>query len=210
MFMDLELLLERYKPLLTQYFVPIVIGIVGLICLSYGLMSLSTKPLQQNHLLSEAASTKATDTSVSLSQKAITVDIEGSVIKPGIYQLPATSRVQDVLIAAGGLSENADRGVIAKSLNLASPVSDGAKIYIPTHGEQVIVGGTQEVAGSATKIVNINQASLDELDGLPGIGQTTAQKIIANRPYQNTQELVQKKSIGEKEFEKIKDSIVAQ
>ena len=208
--MDVEILIDKYKPVLSQYFVPIVIGVIGLICLGYGMMSLSARPSQPDHLLSEAASTKVSDAPISLSKKQIMVDIEGSVIKPGVYQLPGGSRVQDVLIAAGGLSEGADRSIIAKSLNLASPVNDGAKIYIPTHGEQVIVGGTQAVAGAATKIVNINQASLEELDALPGIGQTTAQKIIANRPYQNLQEVVQKKSIGEKEFEKIKDSITTQ
>src|SRR5256885_5666175 len=193
--MDPELLLEKYKPFLKQYSVPLGIGVVGLICLSYCLISLSTKaPSQQSHLLSEAANSKASQDNSETSQqnqKMMMVDIEGSVIKPGVYELPLGSRVQDALIVAGGLAEGADRVTVAKSLNLASLVSDGAKIYIPSHGEQVIVGGTQDVAGAETKMVNINQASAEELDSLPGVGQTTAQKIIANRPYQTTEELVQ-------------------
>jgi len=61
------------------------------------------------------------------------------------------------------------------------------------------------VAGSST--VNINQASAEELDALPGIGPVTAQKIISNRPYQSAQDLLEKKVVGQSEFTKIKDEV---
>jgi competence protein ComEA len=152
-------------------------------------------------------------TSVSpASAKEITVDIEGAVQKPGVYSLSATSRVQDALISAGGLSDKADRSKVSKAMNLAAKLVDGAKIYIPQEGEQAMASsgdsGGQTVLGSETSsVININTASESELDSLPGVGPATAAKIIKGRPYSSLEELIQKKILGTKVFSNIKDKI---
>jgi competence protein ComEA len=208
-------LTEKYLPLFKQYLIPILLGFLGLLCLGYGLLTLNQQKQQKADILSDGAQTEITvakekEISPVVRKDEISVDVEGAVIKPGVYQLSADSRVQDALISAGGMSGNADRKTISKNLNLASKLSDGAKIYIPYNGESVLVAGQGSVLGSQTNMVNINQANESELENLPGIGVVTAGKIISNRPYGSIDELVQKKVIGEKVFEKIKDMITAQ
>jgi len=134
----------------------------------------------------------------------IFVDIQGAVEKPGVYKLSSDSRINDLLIAAGGLSAEADRGWVAKNLNLAQKLSDGAKIYIPQKGEQSV----GKVAGASVMgKININTASKSELDTLPGIGPAYAQRIIENRPYQTIEDLLKVPGIGPKKLEKIRDKI---
>ena len=70
----------------------------------------------------------------------IVVEIAGEVERPGVYKLPKNSRIEDLLVAAGGVSPNADRDWMEKSLNRAARLADGTKIYIPAVGEQQVVG----------------------------------------------------------------------
>lgn len=141
-------------------------------------------------------------------QTSVVVHIDGAVEKPGVYSFAPDTRVQELLVQAGGLSLSADRNWVAQQLNLAQKLTDGMKIYIPRNGEIVSSMQTGQVAGiSQTKIVSINQASQAELESLAGIGPVTATKIIANRPYQNLEELVSKKSLTQSAFNKIKPSI---
>lgn len=142
------------------------------------------------------------------------VDVSGAVNKPGVYLLESANRIQDALLAAGGLAPNADRLRVSQTINLAAKLTDGTKLYIPTTGEQFmtsqsIQNGVEQtsVMGANTGTMNINQASESELDSLPGIGEITAGKIIKNRPYQSINELVEKKVIGASVFEKIKGKI---
>lgn len=132
----------------------------------------------------------------------IFVDVQGAVEKPGVYKLSSDSRINDLLIAAGGLSAEADRGWVAKNLNLAQKLSDGAKIYIPECDEAPRSLG---VVGHSK--ININAASKSELETLPGIGPAYAQRIIENRPYSTVDDLLQVPGIGPKKFEKIKEKI---
>lgn len=143
------------------------------------------------------------------SSAQIFVDVAGAVVNPGVYELKAENRLQEGLIAAGGLSAQADRDWVARNLNLAVKLKDGAKIYIPKIGEGTKsttgIAGTGEVSTSG--LVNINTASLSQLDKLPGIGPVTGQKIIDNRPYSDINELLTKKVVGNKVFEQIKEKI---
>ena len=201
-------LLER-NPLLKQFMLPIVLGVLGLICLGYGLIVLSKPQDNSRDILFEAASDASPFANQAESREGVTVDVAGAVVKPGVYTLKGDSRMQDALIAAGGMSAEADRDSIAKGLNLAAKVVDGAKIYIPKKGEELAAEGMQTVMGSADGLVNINGASQSQLESLPGIGQVTAEKIIGNRPYVSIEELVQKKILGQKVFDQIKDKIAA-
>jgi competence protein ComEA len=141
--------------------------------------------------------------------KTILVDVEGAVVKPGVYKLPVESRIQDGLIAAGGLSAKADREYVAKTLNLAIKLTDGTKIFIPTLGEptgsEPVLGAT--TVGATNALINVNTASESQLDSLPGIGPVTAQKIISGRPYGSLDELLSKKIVSAKVYAQIKDKI---
>jgi len=120
------------------------------------------------------------------------VDIEGAVINPGVYELTLGSRVKDVLVKAGGLSELADRDYTEKNINMAEEVKDGQKIYIPeTLDTNAPLGYTE--ANKSSKKVSINNATVAELDTLWGIGVVRAESIVKNRPYQSIDELVTKK-----------------
>ncbi len=135
------------------------------------------------------------------------VDIQGAIERSGIYQLLEGSRVNDLLIKAGGLSSEADRDWVAKNINLAQKLSDGAKIYIPKKGEPSS-GSEGRVAGTSfLGKININTASKSELETLPGIGSAYAQRIIENRPYSTVDELLQVPGIGPKTLEKIKEKV---
>src|SRR5882672_4382465 len=162
--MDFE---ERVLPFFKEHAIALVLGVVGVLCVGYGLLS-SSKP-QTSPDTTQFQSFQDTPApvknAVSPIVKQITIDIEGAVIKPGVFQLPQNSRVQDALIAAGGMSQSADRKKIALELNMAQPLMDGAKLYIPAVGEQVMTSGgsSGNALGSATTMVNINQASESEL-----------------------------------------------
>ncbi len=154
------------------------------------------------------------------SQKSlkIKVDVEGAVKKPKVYDLYDGARIEDAIKAAGGLTQWANKDWIAKNLNLAQVITDGAKLYIPSSGDTGIssndVGsalgvttvGSQSVSGQ----VNINTASAEQLDTLPRIGPVTAQKIIAGRPYSSVQDLLNKKVVGPKTFDGLKDLVSVQ
>lgn len=147
----------------------------------------------------------------------ITVEISGAVANPGVYKLFGGSRVEDLLISSGGFSADADRVWTDKYLNRASKLTDGQKVYIPVGDEQS--GGVSAKSGTGDQtassdfssdsntFVNINTASLSELDSLPGIGQVYGQNIIEHRPYSNITELVSKGAIKQSLYDKIKDKV---
>ena len=198
-----------------KFGVLILVGVVGSGILIYGLWGV----MGGNPPFGEAgeakveiiSGNKSSDHSLSQGSELI-IDVAGSVERPGVYKLPSGSRIGDALVAAGGLSSFADREWVAKTINLASEVKDGEKIYIPTkteretpsqsQGEGVTLGSTQN-----TKLININTASASELDSLVGIGEVRAQAIIAGRPYGSTEELVSKAKIPQAVYDKIKDQV---
>ena len=149
----------------------------------------------------------------------IVVEIAGQVERPGVYKLTNGSRVEDLLIAAGGVSGSADRVWMNKFLNRAAKLSDGQKVYIPSSGEQSSDASAKNSAGYQTTssvlgaekggLVNVNNASLSELDTLPGIGPVYAQNIIDHRPYSNIEELRTRSVLSPSLYTKIKNLITA-
>lgn len=149
--------------------------------------------------------------------KEILVHVAGAVEKPGVYTLPAGSRVQDAVKAAGALA-----GANLDALNLAAPLADGQKIIVPLKDEREVVTGVplaqqaanpfqRTGAAGSTQLVNINTASQKELEGLPGIGPSLAQRIIQYRqekgPFKTPEDVKNVSGIGEKKYEQIKDYI---
>ena len=165
-----------------------------------------------------ASSTIATDslkTNPELLMASITVYVSGEVVKPGLYVLLATSRIIDALQAAGGPTAAADLVVV----NLAAPLVDATQVFIPRIGSTPRAtlprphaginlpttgtsGGVSVGSGvtSAAGIVDINSATLSDLDALPGVGPSTAQAIIdyriANGPYASVDDLLNVRGIG--------------
>lgn len=135
------------------------------------------------------------------SASQILVDVQGEVIRPGVYFLATDARIKDAIAAAGGMSAKADRIWVARYVNLAQKVVDGAKIFIPAES----AGRPNEKQNS--NLININTASQGELDDLTGIGETRAKAIIAGRPYGDINELVSKKIIPQSIFDKIKTEL---
>ena len=140
------------------------------------------------------------------------VNVVGAVPRPGLYELPEGSRVHDAVDAAGGLLADAD----ASNDNLAAPLEDGQMLAIPFAGgdNPVTFNGTQAQATPQTSnadLVDINTATVEELDNLPGIGPTTAQNIIDYRtehgPFQKTDDLLDVPGIGPATFALLKDLI---
>ena len=135
------------------------------------------------------------------------VDVGGAVEKPGVYSLKSDSRVNDVLVLAGGFSDKADNNWVSKNLNLAQKVVDGQKLYIPFEGESSKDAPLQSKGTSLTDKININSASISNLDTLWGVGEATAKKIVEGRPYGSIDELLTRKIVKANVYEEIKDEI---
>ena len=141
----------------------------------------------------------ATTTSPATSASVIVVYVAGAVVTPGVYTLSPASRVTDAVIAAGGSGPDADLDVV----NLAATVHDGERIYVPTIGEAVpAVIGDPPTPDSTMPVgpVNVNSATPEQLDVLPGVGPATAAAIVAHRdrhgPFQSVDQLGEVRGIG--------------
>jgi competence protein ComEA len=175
-------------------------GIVGLIGIAYGFHTLMVERAQIPVCSAELLT--AVGEQSFLTKQQLTVEVAGAVVEPGVWQLAVGARVAEAIDQAGGFSQRADRTFAANGLNLAAPLEDGQKIYVPFAQESSAdqVGQSTQNQDSSTaaqnntaaNVISVNSASSDELDGLPGIGQARAASIIENRPYTTLNELVSK------------------
>jgi len=159
----------------------------------------------------------------------VVFDIEGGVVNPGVYRLKVGSVIADAVEEAGGFSKDADLERISREINQASLIGNYSKIYIFTKKDREIkvavsqpnqvysgefLSSNQEIKQSNNQTkdkININTATLEELDTLPKIGPVTAQRIIdwreANGGFEIIEDIKKVKGIGEEIFEEIKDLI---
>lgn len=155
---------------------------------------------------------------------SIVVDVAGAVVRPGLLELPAGARVGDALAAAGGYATDADLDAAAAAINLAQPLSDGEQVRVPRIGEAIAAAGP---AGSdhepapagggapapvAGGLVNLNTASPEQLEALPGIGPVTVQKIVAARqeqPFSSLDDAVARGVIHRGQLEDIRELATA-
>lgn len=141
----------------------------------------------------------------------VAVHIGGAVKNPGLYYLDSNSRVADAIQSAGGPTADADLDAI----NLASKVSDGLKIVVPSkinkENNLEVIGSTQVSKSESNGKININTASISELESLPGIGRVLAERIVSfretNGPFKSIEDIKKVSGIGDKRFEAIKDLI---
>ena len=191
--------MEQVAVFLKQFGVLVGVAVIGLGMLIYGLWGQLLPQQATVEIIKGSSNQNTSDT--------VVVDVAGEVERPGVYTLPNSSRMGDAIVLAGGFSAAADRNWVAQMLNLASELKDGQKIYIPARQEALGASpGTPSMPGSQGKI-NINTASLGELDSLPGIGEVRAQAIAAQRPYGDIAELISKAQVPQSVFEKIKNQI---
>ncbi|OBA07257.1 competence protein ComE [Bacillus subtilis] len=145
------------------------------------------------------------------SNETIVIDIKGAVQHPGVYEMRIGDRVSQAIEKAGGTSEQADE----MQVNLAELLQDGTVVYIPKKGEETAVQQGARVAvqsgGGKGALVNINTATIEELQDISGVGPSKAEAIAAYREengrFQTIEDITKVSGIGEKSFEKIKSSI---
>jgi competence protein ComEA len=152
----------------------------------------------------------------------IRVYVNGQVVAPAVYELPPGSIVAQAVEAAGGFTAEANTAVV----NLAQSLVEGAQIYVPANDEVVAqpvnvvsspvtsANPSGAAATGSTGLININTAGLEELDTLPGVGPSTAQKIIehrdANGPFPTIEAIMDVSGIGEAKFNQIKELITVE
>lgn len=160
------------------------------------------------------------------SENKIIIYITGAIKKEGVYELKENSRISDAIEIAGGLTENAN----IENINLAYTLEDGVKIHIPTKEESKnsqettyinkntegiettnIEKSNSNLANTTKEKVNINTATQTQLETLPGIGPSTAQKVInyrkENGKYKTIEDIKKVSGIGESKYNKIKELI---
>jgi competence protein ComEA len=135
------------------------------------------------------------------------VHVSGAVARPGLYRLEGGARLVDAVAAAGGFADDADDA----GVNLARPISDGEQIVVPVVGQAPpVASGSGGTAGDAR--VNLNTATVAELDTLPRVGPAIAQRIIdwrdANGRFAAVEDLLSVPGIGEKMLESIRPLVV--
>ena len=145
------------------------------------------------------------------------VDVGGAVARPGVYRLPEGSRVGDAIEAAGGYGVAVDATLVDRQLNLAAVVRDGDKIRVPARGEAAALPpssgerGSGNTQGQGAAVdggpVDLNHATAEALDTLPGVGPATVAKIMAARekqPFASVDDLLARKVVGAATMEKLR------
>lgn len=157
----------------------------------------------------------------------IFIDVAGAVQKPGLYKINKTAHLADLITLSGGFAKNADALWISRKLNLAAHLKDSDKIYVPFEWDTLnapetintitcaelsemdydaavdYLSSESTISDKQLADIKINSATLEELDTLPGIGKTYAQKIIDNRPYTSAKDLIDKAKISQNVISKI-------
>jgi competence protein ComEA len=197
-----------------------VAAVVVAVGVRYVVLPQAAGPAGGEPLVLASASSPPASTAAAVSPSAapdVVVYVCGAVKSPGVVRVPADARVTDALALAGGPEPGAELSAV----NLAAKVVDGQQIVVPERGAAVAAGTASGAGGSASAAggsaavpgapVNINSASLEELDALSGVGPSTAQKIIdyrvANGPFKTVDDIKNVSGIGDAKFAAMKDSI---
>ena len=148
------------------------------------------------------------------SQMMLVVEVAGAVAHPGVYSLPVGSRVGDAIHAAGGYSPDVDPRQAETQLNLAAKLVDAELIRVPRRGDAGAVSAAASAASGGSKatagLIDLNTATAEQLDALPGIGPVTAQKIIASReqqPFHKVDDLVTRKIVSASTLAKLRSLV---
>jgi competence protein ComEA len=143
------------------------------------------------------------------SSDLVAVHVTGRVRRPGLVRLPAGSRVHDAIRAAGGATAGAD----LEAVNLARKLADGEQVRVPGPGDTAPQAPPDAAASPGTTPaapIDLNTATVEQLDTLPGVGEVTAGRIVAYRtahPFTTVDELLEVPGIGQRRFDQLKDLV---
>ena len=215
-FMQVRRLLMEYKKILS--IIGGVLAVIVIILVGRGMMA---SPTKEKVMVTNAVNTTRVEETTTMIPQNCYVDIKGEVLRPGVYEFSCESRVQEVIKKAGGFTEEADE----TKINLAQKITDQMQLIVPNvHSKQEggVTEGNSEKGNSSNSTpsnskkgtVNINTATLEELQTIKGIGKKKAEAILQYRKehgaFRTKEDLLQVKGIGKKALEAIESQVTFQ
>ena len=212
-FMQVKRWLMEYKKVLS--IIGGVLAVIVIILVGRGMMASSTK---EKVMVTNAVNTTRVEETTTMMPQNCYVDIKGEVLRPGVYEFSCESRIQEVIKKAGGFTEEADE----TKINLAQKITDQMQMIVPNVNSKQEGGVTEEnsekgnssnttPSNSKQGTVNINTATLEELQTIKGIGKKKAEAILQYRkehgPFRTKEDLLQVKGIGKKALEAIESQV---
>ena len=212
-FMQVKRWLMEYKKVLS--IIGGVLAVIVIILVGRGMMA---SPTKEKVMVTNAVNTTRVEETTTIMPQNCYVDIKGEVLRPGVYEFSCESRMQDVIKKAGGFTEEADE----TKINLAQKITDQMQIIVPNlHSKQEggVTEGNSEKGNSSNSTpsnskqgtVNINTATLEELQTIKGIGKKKAEAILQYRKehgaFRTKEDLLQVKGIGKKALEAIESQV---
>ena len=215
-FMQVKRWLMEYKKVLS-----IIGGVLAVIVIIFVGRGMMASPTKEKVMVTNAVNTTRVEETTTMMPQNCYVDIKGEVLRPGVYEFSCESRIQEVIKKAGGFTEEADE----TKINLAQKISDQMQIIVPNlHSKQEggVTEGNSEKGNSSNTTpsnskqgtVNINTATLEELQTIKGIGKKKAEAILQYRKehgaFRTKEDLLQVKGIGKKALEAIESQVTFQ
>ena len=212
-FMQVRRLLMEYKKVLS--IIGGVLAVIVMILVGRGMMA--SPPKEKVMVTNAVNTTRVEETTVMMPQNCY-VDVKGAVLRPGVYEFSCESRIQEVIKKAGGFTEEADE----TKINLAQKITDQMQIIVPNvHSKQedgLTEGNSEKGSSTNTSVsnskqgtININTATLEELQTIKGIGKKKAEAILQYRKehgaFRTKEDLLQVKGIGKKALEAIESQV---
>jgi len=200
--------LTKYKKIMLPILILVIIGFYLIVSKLVSLdndedLLITTDEIMRQELMAE----NIQETTNSVEEEVIYIDVKGAVVKEGVYVMTKGLRVKDVIDRAGGFLDSAD----TNKVNLAAKLLDEMVIYIPEIGEEEFEVISPDYKNDDGKI-NINTASLEQLQNLTGVGPSKAEGIISyreeNGPFQKPEDLLNVSGIGEKTLNKFIEQVV--
>ena len=217
-FMQVKRLWMEYKKVLS-----ILGGVLAVIVIIFVGRRMMASPTKEKVMVTNAVNTTRVEETTTMMPQNCYVYIKGEVLRPGVYDFSCESRIQEVIKKAGGFTEEADE----TKINLAQKITDQMQIIVPNlHSKQE--GGVTEENSEKEKesssntnpshskqgTININTATLEELQTIKGIGKKKAEAILQYRkehgPFRTKEDLLQVKGIGKKALEAIESQVTFQ
>ena len=212
-FMQVKRWLMEYKKVLS-----IIGGVLAVIVIILVGRVMMASSMKEKVMVTNAVNTTRVEEATTMMPQNCYVDIKGEVLRPGVYEFSCESRIQEVIKKAGGFTEEADE----TKINLAQKITDQMQIIVPNlHSKQeggVTEGNSEKGNTSNTTpsnlkqgTVNINTATLEELQTIKGIGKKKAEAILQYRKehgaFRTKEDLLQVKGIGKKALEAIESQV---
>ena len=215
-FMQVKRWLMEYKKILS--IIGGVLAVIVIILVGRGMMA---SPTKEKVMVTNAVTTTRVEETTTMMPQNCYVDIKGEVLRPGVYEFSCESRIQEVIKKAGGFTEEADE----TKINLAQKITDQMQIIVPNVQSKQEGSVTEENSGKGSSTnpnvsnskqgtININTATLEELQTIKGIGKKKAEAILQYRKehgaFRTKEDLLQVKGIGKKALEAIESQVTFQ